>query len=282
MHGEAYAIGVRGLKLDRQRRHCARIGASALLNVVIAIVLIGCGQPKSSNQPKIESPEKPSGPVLTLDPETTGAITGTVKIEGNLKQVTGILSPCGKGTNASGPPPPPTETKAEPANIVIYLKSGLGNYHFDTPTNPVSLDQQNCTYQPHVLALMVNQPLQIENSDPVAHNIHVLSKVNPQWNHSEPAGVAPIMESFSKPELAIHVICKLHPGMSAYVFVFDNPYYAVTSSSGTFNLKNVPPGTYTVEAWQQQLGTQNQTVTIAPKEAKALSFVFKSGGSSGD
>jgi hypothetical protein len=278
---EAYAMGVQGLK-PGDHRFYMRLSVSALASAVIALLLAGCGQPNGSKDARVEAPEKPSGPVLTLDPAATGSITGTVKIEGNLKQITGIISPCGKGGNASAPPPPPTETKAEPANIVIYLKSGLGNYHFDTPTNPVSLDQQNCTYQPHVLALMVNQPLQIQNSDPVAHNIHVLSKVNPQWNHSEPSGVAPIMESFSKPELAIHVICKLHPGMSAFVFVFDNPYYAVTSSSGPFDLKNVPPGTYTVEAWQQQLGTEDQTVTIAPKESKTLSFVFKSGGSSGD
>jgi hypothetical protein len=259
-----------------------RFGVSAFFIAVTAVVFAGCGHQGGSKEAAVETPAKPSGPVLTLDPATSGSITGTVKIEGNLKQITGIISPCAKGAAAGAAPPPPTEAKAEPANIVIYLKSGLGNYHFDTPTNPVLLDQQNCTYQPHVLALMVNQPIEIENSDPVAHNIHVLSKINPQWNRSEPPGVAPIMESFSKPELAVHVICKLHPGMSAFVFVFDNPYYAVTSSSGAFDLKNVPPGTYTVEAWQQQLGIQDQTVTVAPKESKALSFVFQSGGSSGD
>jgi len=259
-----------------------RFGVSAFFIAVTAVVFAGCGHQGGSKEAAVETPAKPSGPVLTLDPATSGSITGTVKIEGNLKQITGIISPCAKGAAAGAAPPPPTEAKAEPANIVIYLKSGLGNYHFDTPTNPVLLDQQNCTYQPHVLALMVNQPIEIENSDPVAHNIHVLSKINPQWNRSEPPGVAPIMESFSKPELAVHVICKLHPGMSAFVFVFDNPYYAVTSSSGAFDLKNVPPGTYTVEAWQQQRGIQDQTVTVAPKESKALSFVFQSGGSSGD
>jgi hypothetical protein len=282
MNAEGYAVGVRSLKLSQEYRLYMRFGAPALLSAAIAMVFTGCGQQGSSKEARVETPEKPSGPVLTLDQATLGSITGTVKLDGNLKQITGIISPCSKGASVGAPPPPPIEAKAEPANIVIYLKSGLGNYHFDTLTNPVLLDQQNCTYQPHVLAVMVNQPLEIENSDPVAHNIHVLAKVNPQWNHSEPSGVAPIMESFSKPELAIHVICKLHPGMSAFVFVFDNPYYAVTSSSGTFDLKNVPPGTYTVEAWQQQLGTQDQTVTIAPKESKTLSFVFKSGGSSGD
>ena len=165
---------------------------------------------------------------------------------------------------------------------MIYLKAGLANYRYDTPKDPVVLDQKDCTYEPHVFALMTNQPLEIRNNDPVAHNIHVLAKVNKQWDHSEPAGVAPIMESFPKPELAVHVICKIHIGMSAFLFIFNNPYYAVTPPTGAFELKNVPPGTYTVEAWQEHLGTQDQTVTIGPKESKTVSFVFRAGNSSSD
>jgi Carboxypeptidase regulatory-like domain len=64
--------------------------------------------------------------------------------------------------------------------------------------------------------------------------------------------------------------------MRAYVFVFPHPYFDVTTTAGTFDLKNLPPGTYTVEAWQEKYGTQDQTVTIGPKELKSLAFAFTS------
>ena len=63
--------------------------------------------------------------------------------------------------------------------------------------------------------------------------------------------------------------------MRSYMFVFDQPYYEVTSTAGTFELKNLPPGTYTIEAWQEKYGTQDQTVTLGARESKTISFVFK-------
>ena len=71
----------------------------------------------------------------------------------------------------------------------------------------------------------------------------------------------------------------IHPWMRSYLFVFNNPYFAVTSADGAFDLKNVPPGTYTVEAWQEKYGTQDQTITVGPKDSKSLSFGFQSNAS---
>jgi hypothetical protein len=64
--------------------------------------------------------------------------------------------------------------------------------------------------------------------------------------------------------------------MRAFLFVFAHPYFAVTPKTGDFELKNVPPGTYTVEAWQERFGTLDATVTIGPNESKSISFTFKS------
>ena len=66
------------------------------------------------------------------------------------------------------------------------------------------------------------------------------------------------MATFPQPEFASHILCNIHPWMRSYLFVFNNPYFAVTSADGAFDLKNVPPGTYTVEAWQEKYGTQDQ------------------------
>jgi hypothetical protein len=78
------------------------------------------------------------------------------------------------------------------------------------------------------------------------------------------------------------VLCNVHPWMRAFVFAFDNPYFAVTWKTGKFELQNLPPGTYTIEAWQENFSAQDQTVTIAPKESKAISFTFLSPAKSGD
>jgi hypothetical protein len=63
--------------------------------------------------------------------------------------------------------------------------------------------------------------------------------------------------------------------MKAYIAVFANPYFEVTGKNGSFDIKNVPPGTYTVTAWHERYGTSEQTVTIGPKESKAVTFTFK-------
>jgi hypothetical protein len=70
--------------------------------------------------------------------------------------------------------------------------------------------------------------------------------------------------------------------MKSYIFVFKNPYYAVTSKDGKFTLKDLPPGTYTIEAWQEKYGVLDQTVTIGAKESKPLTFTFKTTAASGD
>ena len=159
---------------------------------------------------------------------------------------------------------------------VVYIKSGLGRYRFDTPKEAAVLDQKGCMYVPRVLAVMVNQPVAFKNTDPTTHNIHPMPRANHAWNRSLDAGEQPYVTTFSHPELAIPVACNIHPWMRAFLFVFAHPYFAVTPRTGDFELKNVPPGTYTVEAWQERFGTQDATVTIGPNESKSITFTFKS------
>ena len=124
------------------------------------------------------------------------------------------------------------------------------------------------------LRCRTNQPLEIKNTDPVTHNVHPMPRENRSWNRSLPEGAPPFMTKFPHQELGIPVACNIHPWMRAFLFVFDNPYYDMTTKTGTFELKNLPPGTYTIEAWHEYLGTLNQTVTVAPRESKAISFRF--------
>jgi hypothetical protein len=134
-------------------------------------------------------------------------------------------------------------------------------------------------YDPHVLAVMAGQTLEVKNDDQTTHNIHPTPKDNRDWNQSQPPGATPIEQSFARPEFAIPVKCNVHPWMKSYIFVFKNPYYAVTSKDGKFELKGLPPGTYTIEAWQEKFGVVDQTVTIGPKESKDVNFTFKANAS---
>lgn len=240
-----------------------------------AVVLVsgGCGSNKQAEE------QQPPPPTATVDPATTGQISGTVTFSGSAPQFHAIdmqaEPPCVKANPTPVLPPIVVlGPKKGLANVAVYIKEGLGNYKFDTPTAPAILDQQGCMYAPRVIALETHQTFEVKNNDPTSHNVHVMARVNKQWNYSLPPGATPYVTTFEHQELAIAVMCNVHPWMRAFLFVFGHPYFQVTSPTGAFELKNVPPGTYTLEAWHERFGTQDQTVTLGPKEAETVSFVF--------
>jgi hypothetical protein len=129
-------------------------------------------------------------------------------------------------------------------------------------------------YGPHVVALQVNQTLKVINSDPHSHNIHPLPTINREWNKSQPPGSAPLEQKFDKEEITIPVKCNIHPWMRSYIAVFRHPYFAVTGSDGTFSLKGLPPGKYTITAWQESYGSKTQDITVGAGPSSA-NFEFK-------
>ena len=163
-------------------------------------------------------------------------------------------------------------------NVFVHIKDGLGNkYIFDTPTEPVKLDQKGCHYVPHVLGVRVTQPLEVSNSDETLHNVHGMPRANREFNQGQPIVGMKNTVTFTAPEVMIPFKCDVHSWMSAYVGAVSHPYFAVTGKEGTFELKAVPPGTYTIEAWHEKLGRQTQSVTVAEKDAKDVNFTFKLG-----
>jgi plastocyanin len=241
----------------------------------LAIVVAGCA--KKAEQP---AAEKTAAPAATVNPATAGTITGTVKLDGTAPKMPiikmGADPACLK--NNKGPVHSEQVVVGKDnalQNVVVYIKSGLGNYSYPTPTAPAKLDQDGCMYTPHILTLMTGQKFEVINSDPLTHNIHVMPQDNRQWNESQPQNAAPIVKEFARAEMGIPVKCNIHPWMKAYICVFDNPYYAVTGDDGTFTLKNVPPGTYTIDAWQEKYGHVEQQVTVGASETKTVNFSFK-------
>ena len=214
-----------------------------------------------------------------VDAATAATIKGKVVLEGTAPQ-----NPVIKMT--SDPACGSAEVRAESylvdngnlQNVFVYIKDGLGNkFIFDTPTEPVKLDQKGCHYVPHVLGVRVSQPLEVSNSDETLHNVHGMPKDNREFNHGQPIVGMKNTVTFNAPEVMIPFKCDVHAWMSAYVGVVSHPYFAVTGKEGTFELRTVPPGTYTIEAWHEKLGRQTQTVTLGEKDAKDLTFTFKVG-----
>ena len=160
-------------------------------------------------------------------------------------------------------------------NIMVWVTKGLpAGKKFPVPKEPVVLDQKGCQYQPHVMGIMVGQTYRILNSDGILHNVHTLPKVNKAFNRAMPATLKEATTVFDKEEALFHIKCDVHPWMSAYVGVFNHPFYSVTRTDGKFTISGLDPGTYEITAWHERLGTQTATVTVAANETKTQNFKF--------
>jgi plastocyanin len=252
-----------------------------------AMALVACGgggnqSPQSTAQPQSAAPAPASSGAAApaaVDAATAATVTGKVTFTGT--------PPAAQPVKLSSDPycqkaNPGLKTETEVVgsdgslgNVFVYVKDGLGNRTFPTPSEPVILDQKGCHYTPHVLGIQIGQPLQIVNSDDTLHNVHGLAKANKEFNQGQPIQGMKMTHTFSTKEVMIPFKCDVHGWMNAWIGVLDHPYYAVTSSDGTFSLKGLPPGTYTIEAWHEKLGTQTQTVTVGEKESKNVAFTFK-------
>jgi len=129
-------------------------------------------------------------------------------------------------------------------------------------------------YNPHVFGIMVGQPLKILNPDGTLHNIHVLSKINPEFNLAMPKFRKEMTKTFKKEEFMFTIKCDVHPWMGGWASVMSHPYFAVTADDGQFSIAGLPAGTYEVEAWHEKLGTRSASVTITDDETKELNFTF--------
>src|SRR5687767_2618764 len=160
-------------------------------------------------------------------------------------------------------------------NAFVYVKDGLGDHKFTAPQTPVVLDQKGCKYTPHVFGVQVGQPVIILNSDPTLHNVHAVPKANAEFNFGQAVKGMKTTRMFDKPEVMVPFRCDVHGWMAAYGGVLEHPYYAVSNADGTFEIKGLPAGTYTIEVWHERLGTQTTKVTVDGKSGATANVAFK-------
>jgi plastocyanin len=208
-----------------------------------------------------------------------GKITGTVKLDGAVPHMKGIdMSKDPYCSKAHENSPAHLEEVVVGANgglqnVVLYISDWSGAATVTTAV-PV-FDQKNCMYTPHVLAMDVGETFKVVTSDQTTHNIHPLPNPmtgNIPWNQSQPPGAAPVEKSWKAPEV-IPVKCNIHPWMNGWYVVVKGPY-ATTDENGNYTINDVPPGNYTVTAWQEKYGTQTAKVTVAAGKPGAADFKF--------
>jgi plastocyanin len=205
------------------------------------------------------------------DVKDGGTISGTVKFKGNAPAPKKV--DVSKDKEVCGKTPKVDESlivsNGNLVNAVITITDISKGKKMEVAK--VTLDQQGCDYHPHVLAFPAGSTVTIVNPDGILHNIHSYSKVNAPFNMAQPKFKKTMDVKIDKPE-TIEVRCDVHGWMEGWLVVTANPYFAVTDNSGAFKLTDVPPGTYTVEVWQQKLGKTSQKVTVKAKEDAKVNF----------
>lgn len=217
-------------------------------------------------------------PALAQD---AGTIKGKILFKGDKEKFKRLKLDTSKDPNCTakiGSEDVVLNTKSDPVtvrNALIQIKNPPpGKY--DVPSTPATLDQRGCQYSPHVLAMMEGQELEIRNSDPTNHNVHLLPKKNEEFNKSQPK-----QDMVDKVKLvaedAFKVKCDVHPWMGAYIAVFNHPFFAVTGDEGTYEIKNVPPGKYTVEVWHEHpsFGTLKMEVEVGSGATVEKDFIYE-------
>jgi len=146
-------------------------------------------------------------------------------------------------------------------NCLVYVKSGLSGTY--APSSTSEIDQVGCIYTPHLLAVQAGQTLTIKNSDPTLHNVQATAALNAGFNQAMPPNTPPITHTFDQPEAApIKFKCQVHPWMTAYVGVFSHPFFSVTGDDGSFTIKNLPAGKYTIGVWHEKYGEKTFDVEV--------------------
>jgi hypothetical protein len=257
-----------------------RLSFIASLLLAATVVMSGCGEKKAADDLDTNDTSSAAGPSATIDPETAATITGTVLFEGT--------PPAPVPVKQEGDPvcaakvselkPEVTQevvvTDGKLANVFVYISKGISGT-YAAPTDPVVLDQEGCRYHPHVLGIMTGQKLQVKNSDATLHNIHAMAKENESFNLAQMTQGKVDEKVFDKPEVMIPISCDVHGWMRSYIGVLPHPFFSVTSTDGSFALKGLPPGKYTLTAWHEKYGEQSQEIEVKPKEIKDMKITFK-------
>ncbi len=225
----------------------------------------------------ISCTERDSNGIARISPEAArgkAVVKGTVKFLGAVPTMKVLKAePCHNGA----PGTILEETVIVDAsqglkNVFVYISGGPMVDGRSLPPN--LLDQINCQYVPHVVGVVVGQPLKVKSSDPAFHNTHYTPRNNPSDNFGLLREGHEKEVRFTTAEI-FPVRCDVHPWMAAHIGVFDNPFYAVTTDDGSFEIKHLPAGEYTLVAWHELYGELRQPLKVETAATVEAKFEYK-------
>jgi hypothetical protein len=209
----------------------------------------------------------------------TGSITGHVKLTGQAPgnpQIRMNMDPkCAQAT---------TGKKIFQMTVVADTNGNLGNAFVSlkgtfpktaVPTDPVTIDQKDCVFIPRVVGARVGQTLLVKSSDNLGHNAHGQTMKNNAFNVNIANASAPPSKFVLKDEeIMLKITCDAHNWMYAYVGVVSHPYFAVTGTTGAFQIDKVPVGTHSIQVWHERYGLLTKSVTVAAGKPTVVDFAY--------
>ncbi len=251
--------------------------ALAILALAAAVPMAGAGCQKS--QPAAATPAATpaaAAPTAVAAPLAgNGVIEGTVKLAGTPPEMP--MTKRDADPFCAKTPTKDEEVVVGPGgtlgNVVVRVTAGASG-HYDPPATPVTLDQSACMYRPRVQAIVAGQPIAIRNGDQTLHNVHGYKGPSTLFNQAEIPGLPPITRRIGDAGDILKFKCDVHPWMTGYVVVNDNPFFAVTGPDGHFKITGLPPGQYTLTAWQERYGTKTAPAAVAGDKPTEVSFAF--------
>ena len=254
---------------------------TATIALAAAALAVGCGNKggsaggASSTKPTSKPAAKPSAAKSAAKPATAAAAFGKGVITGSVA-LTGEKAP-----EMKVPAKRKDHEVCKDEEIVynaVLVKDGKlkdvfvgiasgqlkGEYE---AKGSVTVDQKGCMYSPRMSGLMVEQELQITNSDATMHNVNAKQGADLKFNFAQPKGAPAQKKSFDEAG-TYRFQCDVHPWMRAFAIVSDNPFYAVSGEDGSFKIEKVPDGKYKVMAWHSQYGKKEQEVEVKGGEVK--------------
>jgi hypothetical protein len=264
--------------------------------VAALVAAAGCGDGKKAPAGDGKSPPASSGGDKSPPPagttpyeaaKSTASVAGTVKYAGAKPAAPPAAAPTDPFCSGVAGKTPIVSERAVVADdgglphCFVWAQKGPHKQMSGFPASPkVVLDQTGCTYVPHVFGLRVGEPFTVKNSDDTSHNVHSRPKSNTSINKPQAFNASDEF-TYDQKETAIPFNCDIHTWMSAYAFVLDHPFFAVTDASGKFEIKGLPAGTYTFKVWHESFSpdkaemSQDVEVTVKDGEAVTKDVEFK-------
>jgi plastocyanin len=256
----------------------------ASLIALACFAALGCDEKKEGAQPATPAPTTthapasgaaaaPASGAAALPSGDRGDVKGTVVVTGKIP----VMEDLKRNSDAFCAKKQMKDEsvvagkKGELANVVVTIK---GLPATPPPKEKATLSQDDCMYRPRVQGVVDGQPLEIKNGDPVLHNVHTYEGARTLFNIAQVPGTPNVEKTFTQNGVVLKFKCDVHQWMTGYVWVQNNRYFAVSDNDGKFEIKDVPVGTYDIEAWHERFGTKPGKVTVTKDKPAEVKIEF--------